>query len=85
VDKVLDAIHDVLGCLMEGRKGRHTPPRHHGVGERYPASEILIDITSGQRTSGAVGMAVTLEDMNFQYVSTETYAVKVYNVYHSAE
>lgn len=49
--------------------------------EKYATRDILIDITSGQKTSSIIGAAVSLADGRlFQYVSTQTKKVEFFDL-----
>lgn len=54
---------------------------------RKEGIDYLIDVTGGQKTTTAIGAALTLEmGEQFQYVSTHSYEVKAYDVlYHPRE
>lgn len=51
------------------------------TGAGYQDSEILIDITAGQKVAGVAGAAIALaEGRRFQYVSTRDYHVRSYDI-----
>ncbi len=56
---------------------------HHLSHQGCSESEVLVDITGGQKLTAAIGGAVTLSEYRrFQYVSTNNYDVMTYNVTH---
>ena len=89
---VYKAMDDVMQCLVKDwNPGKREVSDHikqsdfyktHWDDHRFTDREVVVDITSGQKTATGIGVLVTLlrKPMRFQYVSTLDYQIRSYVV-----